>query len=142
MGVDAVSEHYNQNYTREEVEVILNKIKDCINDNQYIISQNQNRAENVQFITEYRLDEKKRKEILLSIEVDDFCHSLNNTNPGYEHEVLYVFCPQRNLFDIFGEEEFVDIYTKFNIIEYKIDKKRVVTISFHKRNKPIAYLFR
>jgi hypothetical protein len=137
-----VSEHYNQNYTREEVQVILNKIKDCINDNQYIISQNQNRAENVQFINEYRLDEKKRKEILLSIEVDDFCHSLNNTNPGYEHEVLYVFCPQRNLFDIFGEEEFVDIYTKFNIIEYKIDKKRVVTISFHKRNKPIAYLFR
>ena len=137
-----MSEHYNQNYTREEVEVILNKIKDCINDNQYIISQNQNRAENVQFITEYRLDEKKRKEILLSIEVDDFCHSLNNINPGYEHEVLYVFCPQRNLFDIFGEEEFVDIYTKFNIIEYKIDKKRVVTISFHKRNKPIAYLFR
>ena len=137
-----MSEHYNQNYTREEVQVILNKIKDCINDNQYIISQNQNREENVQFINEYRLDEKKRKEILLSIEVDDFCHSLNNTNPGYEHEVLYVFCPQRNLFDIFGEEEFVDIYTKFNIIEYKIDKKRVVTISFHKRNKPIAYLFR
>lgn len=137
-----MSEHYNQNYTREEVQDILNKIKDCINDNQYIISQNQNRAENVQFITEYRLDEKKRKEILLSIEVDDFCHSLNNTNPGYEHEVLYVFCPQRNLFDIFGEEEFVDIYTKFNIIEYKIDKKRVVTISFHKRNKPIDYLFR
>lgn len=137
-----MSEHYNQNYTREEVQVILNKIKDCINDNQYIISQNQNRAENVQFINEYRLDEKKRKEILLSIEVDDFCHSLNNTNPGYEHEVLYVFCLQRNLFDIFGEEEFVDIYTKFNIIEYKIDKKRVVTISFHKRNKPIAYLFR
>ena len=137
-----MSEHYNQNYTREEVQVILNKIKDFINDNQYIISQNQNRAENVQFINEYRLDEKKRKEILLSIEVDDFCHSLNNINPGYEHEVLYVFCPQRNLFDIFGEEEFVDIYTKFNIIEYKIDKKRVVTISFHKRNKPIAYLFR
>lgn len=137
-----MSEHYNQNYTREEVQDILNKIKDCINDNQYIISQNQNRAENVQFINEYRLDEKKRKEILLSIEVDDFCHSLNNTNPGYEHEVLYVFCPQRNLFDIFGEEEFVDIYTKFNIIEYKIDKKRVVTISFHKRNKPIDYLFR
>ena len=137
-----MSEHYNQNYTREEVQVILNKIKDCINDNQYIISQNQNRAENVQFINEYRLDEKKRKEILLSIEVDDFCHSLNNTNPGYEHEVLYVFCPQRNLFDIFGEEEFVDIYTKFNIIEYQIDKKRGVTISFHKSNKPLAYLFR
>ncbi|MDK0709969.1 hypothetical protein P5E62_09110 [Clostridium perfringens] len=137
-----MSEHYNQNYTREEVEVILNKIKGCIKDNQYIISQNQNRLENIQFINEYRLDEKKRKDILLSIEINDFCHSLNNTNQGYEHEVLYVFCPQRYLFDAFGEEEFVDIYIKFNIIEYRNSKKRVVTISFHKRNKPIDYLFR
>lgn len=56
-----MSEHYNQNYTREEVEVILNKIKGCIKDNQYIISQNQNRLENIQFINEYRLDEKKKK---------------------------------------------------------------------------------
>lgn len=105
-----MSEHYNQNYTREEVEVILNKIKGCIKDNQYIISKNQNRLENIQFINEYRLDEKKRKDILLSIEINDFCHSLNNTNQGYEHEVLYVFCHQRYLFDAFDEEEFVDIY--------------------------------
>lgn len=108
----------------------------CIN-----IAINENRRENIQFINEYRLSTKKQKEILLSIKVTDFCHSLNNTNPGYEHEVLYVFCPQRPLFNAFGEEEFVDIYTKFNIIEYG-DKKRLVTISFHKRNKPITYLFR
>jgi hypothetical protein len=44
-----VSEHYNQNYTREEVEVILNKIQDCVNDDQYIISQNENRKENTEF---------------------------------------------------------------------------------------------
>lgn len=108
----------------------------CIN-----IAINENRRENIQFINEYRLSTKKQKEILLSIKVTDFCHSLNNTNPGYEHEVLYVFCPQRSLFNAFGEEEFVDIYTKFNIIEYG-NKKRVITISFHKRNKPIIYLFR
>lgn len=136
-----MSEHYNQNYTREEVEVILNKIQNCVNDDQYIISQNENRKENTEFINEYRLDKKKQKEILLSIKVDDFCHSLNNINPGYEHEILYVFCPQRTLFDVFGEEEFVDIYTKFNIIEYRINKK-VITVSFHRRNKPIDYLFR
>lgn len=90
---------------------------------------------------EYRLSAKKQKEILLSIEVTYFCHSLNNINPGYEYEVLYVFCPQRTLFNALGGKEFVDIYTKFNIIEYG-DNKRVITISFHKRNKPISYLFR
>ena len=137
-----MSQHYNQNYTREEIEIILNKIKDCVKDNQYTIAINPNRAENIDFINEYRLDEKKRKEILLSIEVNDFCHSLNNINPGFEHEVLYVFCPQRNLYDVLGEEELVDIYIKFNIIEYKTNKKRVITISFHKRNKAIEYLFR
>ena len=135
-------EHYNQNYTKKEVEIILNNIKDCINNNRYIIAQNPNRKENIQFIREYRLDERRRKELLLSIEVNDFCYSLNNIKQGYEHEVLYVFCPQRNLFDIFGEEELVAIYVKFNIIEYKLNKKEVIIISFHKRNKPINYLFR
>lgn len=71
-----MSEHYNQNYTREEVEVILNKIQSCINDDQYIISQNENRKENTEFINEYRIN------------------------------------------------------------------KKVITVSFHKRNKPIDYLFR
>ena len=134
-------EYYNQDYTEEEVEVILQKIKDCVNDNCYIISQNENRKENILLINEYRLSTKKQKEILLSIEVTDFCHSLNNTNPGYEYEILYVFCPNITLFNAFDEEVSVDIYTKFNILEYG-DKKRVITISFHKRNKPISYLFR
>ena len=107
-----MSEHYNQNYTKEEVDVILRKIKDCVNDNRYTISQNENRKENIQLINDYRLDSKKQKDILLSIAVTNFCHSLNNTNPGFEHEILYVFCPQRALFNVLGEEEFVDIYTK------------------------------
>lgn len=33
------------------------------------------------------------------------------------------FCPQRTLFDAFGEEELVDIYTKFSIIEYGENKR-------------------
>jgi len=45
------------------------------------------------------------------------------------------------LFNFDGVEELIDIYTKFNIIEYDLGK-RVVAISFHKRNKPLKYLFR
>jgi len=61
-----MAEHYNQNYTQEEVDVILQKIKNCVNENRYKISLNENRQENIQLINEYRLDSKKQKDILLS----------------------------------------------------------------------------
>jgi hypothetical protein len=66
---------------------------------------------------------------------------LQNTKIGFEHEVLYVFVPQVQLFNADGEEETVDAYTKFNIINMS-NGGRTVVISFHKRNKAIDYLFR
>lgn len=133
--------HYNQNYTREEIDTILAKIKVCVEKDRYIISQNENRQENIDFINEYNIRSDKQKSILTKIETDDFCHSLQNTKIGYEYEVLYVFVPQVELFNADGEEELVDIYTKFNIIDLP-SGARTVVISFHKRNKPIHYLFR
>ena len=79
--------------------------------------------------------------ILLQLKVEDFCHSLQNTKPGYEYEVLYVFVPQVNLFNAEGVEEKVDIYIKINIIDMS-NGSRTIVISFHKRNKAITYLFR
>ncbi len=133
--------HYNQNYTREEIDAILAKIKVCIESGRYIISQNEKRQENIDFINEYNIRSDKQKSILMKIETDDFCHSLQNTKTGYEYEVLYVFIPQVQLFNADGEEETVDIYTKFNLIDLP-SGSRTVVISFHKRNKPIEYLFR
>ena len=77
----------------------------------------------------------------MQIKVEDFCHTLQNTKPGYEYEVLYVFVPQIELYNADGEEETVDIYTKFNVIDLPAGNRTVV-ISFHRRNKPIDYLFR
>lgn len=105
--------NYNQNYTREEIDTVLAKIRFCVEKNRYTISLNENRQENIDFISEY-----------------------NN-----EYEVLYVFVPQVQLFNAEGEEETVDIYTKFNVIDLP-SGSRAVVISFHKRNKPIDYLFR
>lgn len=136
-----MSEHYNQNYTKEQIIAILETIQNCVRKNHYTISKNANRKENMDFINNYNLSSAKQRDILLKIEPEDFCHSLKNLNLGFEHEVLYVFCPQMVLYNFEGEEELVDIYTKFNIIEYD-SNKRVVTISFHKRNKPLDYLFR
>ncbi len=136
-----MSSHYNQNYTLEQVEDILKIIQDCVKGNCYVIALNKNRIENIEFVDDYKIRVKDRKNILLSITSFDFCHSLQNKKAGYMHENLFVFCPKKKLNNSFGGKELVDIYIKFNIIEHGIIK-RVVAISFHKRNKPIKYLFK
>lgn len=133
--------YYNQNYTREEIQNVLDKIKTCVSLEKYTISLNEKRQENIEFINEYNIRSDKQKSILMQIEVEDFCHTLQNTKPGYEYEILYVFVPQVELYNADGEEETVDIYTKFNIIDLP-KGNRTVVISFHKRNKSIDYLFR
>lgn len=133
--------HYNQNYSREEIKDILAKIKECVTSGKYTISLNERRQENIDFINEYNIRSDRQKSILMQIEVEDFCHSLQNTKVGYEHEILYVFVPQVQLFNADSEKETVDLYTKFNVLDLP-SGKRTVVISFHKRNKPIDYLFR
>jgi len=131
-----MSDIYYTNYTYDEVTDILDKIKMCVTNDRYIFSQGDSRKENIEFIADYGLSETERKNILLRIETEDFCYGLQNKKPGYEHEVLYVFCPQERL--TYGYvTSFVDIYTKFNIV----NNNMVVVISFHKRNHPIDYLF-
>lgn len=136
-----MSPHYDQHYTVAQIEAVLLTIKECIGANRFQISMNENRKENIDFINEYNIYPKKRKEILMQISVKDFCHTLHNTKAGYEHEVLYVFAPQITLFNALGKQERVDIYIKFNIID-RPSGNRVVVISFHRRNKAIDYLFR
>lgn len=136
-----MNSHYNQNYTEQEIDEILDKVKNCVYNNRYTISLNENRQENIDFINEYNIYSNKQKKILLQLKVEDFCHSLQNTKPGYEYEVLYVFVPQVNLFNAEGVKEKVDIYIKINIIDMS-NRSRTIVISFHKRNKAITYLFR
>ena len=133
--------YYNRNHTREEVAAILARIKECVVADRYTIALNEKRRDNIDFITAYNLRSDRRKAILLQIEPEDFCHSLQNTKAGYEHEVLNVFVPRARLYNADGEKENVDIYTKFNILELP-DGERTVVISFHKKKRPIEYMFR
>ena len=133
--------HYNQDYTREEIDAVLAKIKVCVKNNRYTISMNDNRQENIDFINEYNIRSDRQKSILMQISTNDFCHSLQNTKIGFEYEVLYVFVPQVQIFNADGEKETVDVYTKFNVIDLP-SGSRTIVISFHGRNKPIDYLFR
>lgn len=134
-------QHYNQNYTKQDINNTLKMIKECIKNDKYTISKNENRQENIDFINEYNIRINRQKSILLELNVTDFCYTLQNTKVGYEYEVLYVFVPQVNLNDINGVEKTVDIYIKINIIDTS-SENRVVVISFHKCNKRVGYLFR
>lgn len=67
-----MNQHYNQNYTREEIEEILDKIKKCVSLGKYTISQNDKRQENIDFINEYNIRSDKQKSILMQIRVEDF----------------------------------------------------------------------
>ena len=81
-----LSVHNNQNprnYTRKEIEEVLEIIKACVSSDRYIISLNENRQENIDFINEYNIRSEKQKSILKQIEVDDFCCSVQNFKPGY-----------------------------------------------------------
>ncbi|EPI42952.1 hypothetical protein HMPREF1584_00385 [Gardnerella vaginalis JCP8481A] len=137
----SMNPYYNQNYTRKQIEDVLSMIKECIDAGRFNIAMNENRQENIDFINEYNIYPRKRKEILMQISVDDFCHSLQNMKIGYEREVLYVFVPRIALANALGNQELVDIYTKFNVIKGK-NGRRTIVISFHKLNKSISYLFR
>lgn len=137
-----MNSYYNQNYSEEDINKVLEIIKKCIQDNNYTIANNENRQENiVDFINEYNIRSDRQKAILLQLQTNDFCHTLQNTKVGYEYEVLYVFVPQVNLYDANGVEVTVDIYIKINIIDTP-SGNRVAVIFFHKRNKPIDYSFR
>ena len=127
--------------TPDEIKAYLSKFRKFILDGKYSIAQNENRQENIDFIEDYKIDTKKEKEILLGIQYDDFCYAVDNDNEEFSHEILYIFCKCQEL-DYWGTLENVDIYIKINMTQIRNDDDFVFIVSFHKRNKPIEYLFK
>lgn len=128
-------------YSKEQIRNLVEIIKDCVREDMYTISLEENKAENIQFIEEYNINEKKRISILCGIDYKDFCYGLQNVKNGVEQNDLYVFCLQKELYNVEDKREIVDIYLKFNVICNEVNSSRVL-VSLHKRNKPITYLFR
>ncbi|AJG98459.1 MULTISPECIES: hypothetical protein [Clostridium] len=130
-----------KDYSKEQIRNLVEIIKDCVREDMYTISLEENKAENIQFIEEYNINEKKRISILCDIDYKDFCYGLQNVKNGVEQNDLYVFCLQKELYNVEDKREIVDIYLKFNVICNEVNSSRVL-VSLHKRNKPITYLFR
>lgn len=136
-----MSEHYNTDYTRGEIDELLIKIKACVQENKYIVALNDKRQENRSFIEKYNVYSTKLQAILLNLNTEDFCYSLNNLNPQYSDEILYVFVPILTLYDESGLENNLATYIKINLIK-KSNSDLLIVISFHKLNKKVKYLFK
>ena len=90
----------------------------------------------------YVIDEAKAREILLSIETKDFSSVVNNVNPRYPNERLYIFGKDVLLVEKYSEsEKVVPLYIKFNKLEMK-SGSFVIVVSFHEQKRPLIYPFR
>ena len=125
--------------SRSEVEQYLCEVKDAIRHDRYTIARNTKRQDNINLFIDYIIDEANAKAILLSLEADDFSEVRQNTHPGQEHEVLWIFGKDVSLIERFGgTERIVGIYIKFN----KLKNKYVIVVSFHEQKYPLTYYFR
>jgi len=130
-----------KDYREEQIMNLIESIKDCVRENRYTISLEDNKLENIQFIQEYNINEKKLINILFDLDYKDFCYGLQNLKEGMEQNNLYIFCKQRELYNIIGKKELIDIYLKFSMICNESEEYRML-VSMHKRNKPITYVFK
>lgn len=128
-------------FSIEEIETYLSTLIDLIEKGRFSIALNENRQENVEFMEDFNISSQKAKEILLSLEVMDFCYAADNLNPKFAHEKLYIFCKEVGL-DNRGTFERVDIYVKSNLTTTRRGDNFLFIVSFHQRNNPITYCFK
>ena len=121
-------------HTKDEISKYLKVFKELVSKKQFVVSQNNNRLENREFIKRYHLKEKKQMQMLLDIDVLDFCYSVDDyKNPN---ERLYIFLKEYEL-DYWGILEKVSVYIKIAIKKGDF----TVIISFHEANKLTKKLF-
>lgn len=122
--------------SRNEVERYLLDVKAAIHCGRYQVSQ---RRKNQELYIDYLFSDTLCKEILLSLEVNDFSNAVQNDHPQHPEEVLYIFGKEVSLLPKFGnEEENVSLYIKFN----KLSNQYLIVISFHKQEFPLEYKFK
>lgn len=126
--------HKYIDHTKEEIEEYLRKMKLSINKGRFLVCTTLKNEKNRKFIEKYKLDSNKQKQMLIELEVKDFCYSADDYNNPSER--LYIFCREYEL-NNWGILEKVEVYIKISI---KQDDFTII-ISFHKPEKNIKRLF-
>lgn len=124
------------NVTQEDVANYLAEVQAAVKASCYQISP---RQKNQELYFDYVFHEGDEKEILLSLQVDDFSEVVQNNHPQHPEEILYIFGKEVSLMPRFGQGvERVSLYIKFN----KLANQYVIVISLHKQEYPLKYQFK
>lgn len=113
---------------KTEVVKLLNSLKRVLNDKECRFIFRDMKDKNFTFCYLYGISIQYIKDTLSRLEVDDFRYAVENTNPNYKKELLYVFTKQVILTNAIGDEDVIQLYIKFSLDE---KKKLIITISFH-----------
>ena len=118
------------------VEYILDEMMECVEQGNFVVKQTE---KNEEFAFEFSLTNEIRRNMLLTLKVEDYFNSNESRNfPGrYIHE----FCPQYNLINVEGNNELVYVYVKFEVEEDNTGKQTVV-ISLHRAEKEVHFAFK
>lgn len=122
------------NHTEDEIKEYLKKLKEIIENGDFYIPNTSKKQKNKNFIETYKLNSKKQKKMLLSIEYTDFCYSIDDDDN--QSERLYVFARNYDL-DCWGTQKNVLVYIKVVIKS----NDYAVIVSFHEPEKNIKKLF-
>ena len=123
-------------HSKALVEIILNNMKECVESGNYSIL---NRDANRYFATEYPMSEAMQQEILLGLEVDDYCES--EPSDKIAGSYINLFGRSLELVNAHGSKVLVNMYIKFEVIE-KPHNTRTIFISFHEEEFPLSFPFR
>lgn len=96
------------NVTQEEVANYLEEVQRAVKEGRYQISP---RQKNQELYFDYVFHEEDEKEILLSLQADDFSEAVQNDHPQHSEEILYIFGKDVSLMPRFGQGiETVSLY--------------------------------
>ena len=124
------------NVTQGDVANHLAEVQAAVKAGRYQISP---RQKNQELYFDYIFRESDEKEILLSLQTDDFSEAVQNDHPQHPEEILYIFGKDVSLMPRFGQGiETVSLYIKIN----KLANQYVIVISLHKQEYPLKYPFK
>lgn len=127
------------NFDIDEISEYLVEFKKCVSQGNYEVSINDRRKKNQEFIYQYKINSDKEIEIFSSLTYEDFCYAVDNNNPRFPEEILYIF-KKRYKLDDWGDYKEVDIYIKINMIK-KGSENFSYVVSLHEPERPLQYLF-
>ena len=126
------------NFSYEDIWNFLGKVKDLVLRDEYTIYPTE---KNNLLDLQYVISEERKKNILLSLEPDDFSEIRISNDEFFNGDILYIFGKEVPLLERYSSNNNiseVELYIKMDYLK----EQTVYVVSFHKAEQPMEYAFK